>query len=647
MNNSGQIIGTGNQRNGTLYFDGTANNATFRNSATGVVDAGAGNQGSGIAIEADPGLRSHLIENNGLIQGRGEALPSGENAGLRVFGGSNAVTDVDILNGASGTIASEASAGILLEGVTFQGQIENSGVISGATAAIDTTTALGDITIDQLDGSLEGGVFTGVGDDILNIGGNSTLVGEIDLGAGNNLVNVLAGANTLLEVPNLNGDLDVSGTLGITIGSPLDVEGVATFNNGSALNLNVEDFSVIDLNAPTTVLTATDGIAENGLNVVDNSVLTDFSVISTLNDIQAQASLADVNGLFDDSNVVSFASALQSGIVAGEDSASFLDTVSTLDGLGDADAFESAAAGVLPDLSIGVSREIYENQSHIFDSIEGRLKSRGDQKNDAWVQSFGRFASRDGGSNVTDSGYEANSFGFLLGFDNRFSESLTGGLAFGYSNIGVDAGASDTDIDAFSFNVYGAYEQDNYYVRGAFSYGFADAESDRLSAVGLIDSESDFDQFSAKLVAGFDKAYGRHIFSPFIGLEYGNTSQDDFIENGGLNLGISAESVSVLELGLGLGYATDFKVGTLPAQFTAKAGYYLDLINDEPSLSASFDGGNAFDLSGESISRHSLEVGAGLDVGLSEYNSLGIGYEGEFSSDFDSHTGFIRLGFEF
>ena len=103
------------------------------------------------------------------------------------------MADIDITNGASGSITSETSAGILIEGITFTGSIENSGEITGATAAIDTRTALGDVTIDQLDGSLNGGVLTGSGDDQLNISGNSSLSGLIDLGAGSNAVSVLAG----------------------------------------------------------------------------------------------------------------------------------------------------------------------------------------------------------------------------------------------------------------------------------------------------------------------------------------------------------------------------------------------------------------------------------------------------------------------
>lgn len=469
----------------------------------------------------------------------------------------------------------------------------------------------------------------------------------IDLGARNNQVNIFSGANATLLTSNLNTDLDVDGSLGITIGAPLAVDGSATFSNGSVLNLNVDDFSTIDLNAPTIVLTAVDGVTDNGLSLEDSSILTDFSFATTLNSIEAQVSLADFNGLFVDSNVTSFASALQSGVVAGNDSASFANVIGTLDGLDTAGEFEVAAAGVLPDVNIGLTREVYENQSHVFDVIEGRLATRGDKKNDVWTQAFGRSASRDGGSLATDTGFDANSFGFLLGYDHRFSQNLTGGFAFGYSNIDVDAGANESEIDFFSFNLYGSYEQDNYYVRGALAYGFGDVESDRFSAVGSIDSESDLDQFSVNLVAGFDQAYGKHVFSPFVGLEYGNTLQDDFTENGGLNLAVSADSVSVLELGIGLGYSTEFKVSETPVRFISNAGYYVDLLAEERSLNASFDGGDSFGLSGESALRNSFEVGAALEFDLSQYGSLTLGYQGEFRPDFDSHTGFARWSFEF
>ena len=49
VSNAGQILGTGDQRNGTVYSDSAANNFSVSNSGT--IDAGAGNQGAGFSAE--------------------------------------------------------------------------------------------------------------------------------------------------------------------------------------------------------------------------------------------------------------------------------------------------------------------------------------------------------------------------------------------------------------------------------------------------------------------------------------------------------------------------------------------------------------------------------------------------------------------
>ena len=50
LKNEGDILGTDNQRNGTVYADGTADDFEVINRANGVIDAGEGKQGSGIGI---------------------------------------------------------------------------------------------------------------------------------------------------------------------------------------------------------------------------------------------------------------------------------------------------------------------------------------------------------------------------------------------------------------------------------------------------------------------------------------------------------------------------------------------------------------------------------------------------------------------
>ncbi|MEL6541077.1 MAG: hypothetical protein AAFQ34_06715, partial [Pseudomonadota bacterium] len=148
VNNSGSILGTGNQRNGTVYADSTATGFTLNNTETGVIDAGEGNEGAGFSVElasAETGGNAFDIVNAGTIQGRGNASAGATTAGdglrferTRVDGALEGSTDGlfvgNITN--SGTIASEAANGTaggvrFVNGVSFQGVLDNSGTISG------------------------------------------------------------------------------------------------------------------------------------------------------------------------------------------------------------------------------------------------------------------------------------------------------------------------------------------------------------------------------------------------------------------------------------------------------------------------------------------------------------------------------------
>ncbi|MEO1397495.1 MAG: hypothetical protein AAFU56_01350, partial [Pseudomonadota bacterium] len=138
--NGGDILGTGNQRNGTVYADGTADDFEVINRANGVIDAGEGNEGSGFGVEiggADDGANTFTLDNAGTIQGRGDASAGSPLAGdgVRVGNvGNIGVTDAEITN--NGTIASEGANGTVagvrfVNGVSFQGEFDNSGEISG------------------------------------------------------------------------------------------------------------------------------------------------------------------------------------------------------------------------------------------------------------------------------------------------------------------------------------------------------------------------------------------------------------------------------------------------------------------------------------------------------------------------------------
>ncbi|MEP3264689.1 MAG: CHRD domain-containing protein [Hyphomicrobiales bacterium] len=231
VNNAGEIVGTGDQRNGTVYADGTAQDFTFNNASTGVVDAGAGNLGSGFGAEI-AGSNTFTLNNAGLIQGRGDAA-AGTNAagdGVRIGNvGNTGDFDGDITN--SGTITSEGANGTVagvrvVNGVNFQGTLTNSGLISGVQNGVYFGTGnhtggqfinTGEVTSDSRALNIDGeglevineGSILGTGDQRNGTvyadatADNYTLTnrGLIDAGEGNN------GSGVSLQTGDVAGDI--------------------------------------------------------------------------------------------------------------------------------------------------------------------------------------------------------------------------------------------------------------------------------------------------------------------------------------------------------------------------------------------------------------------------------------------------------
>ncbi|MEM9011428.1 MAG: calcium-binding protein [Pseudomonadota bacterium] len=142
--NVGDIVGTGDQRNGTVYANSTAEDILLVNRASGAIDAGFGNDGAGVSFEIGDVVGDRVeadIVNFGRISGRGDA-PLGENTrgdGVRLFSSPTfdgpSTYDGKIVN--HGFITSDEARGIeIQDGLAFDGTILNTGTIFGATDGV-------------------------------------------------------------------------------------------------------------------------------------------------------------------------------------------------------------------------------------------------------------------------------------------------------------------------------------------------------------------------------------------------------------------------------------------------------------------------------------------------------------------------------
>ncbi|MEM8760490.1 MAG: calcium-binding protein, partial [Pseudomonadota bacterium] len=204
VNNAGEILGTGDQRNGTVYADGTADDYSFTNTDTGVIDAGAGNNGSAVSLQTgdvNGDTVSASVVNDGVFQGRGDAeIGNTIGDGLRVFSSvENASFDGDIENNGliAGSEESDVAAGIRVDGgVTVLGTITNNGEVTGSVTAIDATEG-GPITfVNGSEGVVNGDIRLGAGTDSLTNEG--TINGVIDGGDGNDDIDAGDGDNVII-----------------------------------------------------------------------------------------------------------------------------------------------------------------------------------------------------------------------------------------------------------------------------------------------------------------------------------------------------------------------------------------------------------------------------------------------------------------
>ncbi len=255
VRNEGEILGTGNQRNGTVYADGTADNYTFTN--TGLVDAGEGNNGSAVSLQTgdvDGDVVSAAIFNEGTLQGRGDAAEGNQvGDGLRLFSNVEDASFPGLVQN-SGVIAgsedSDAAAGIRVDGgLNILGAIINEGEITGQVNAIDATDA-GSVTfVNDDDGIVNGNVLLGAGDDIVVDLGQ--INGVVDGGAGDDVLitgdgdNVIVGGlgNDFIEGGEGFDTADFS-DLDVAVTINLDANGNGTATRDTGFNVSVVNQAV-------------------------------------------------------------------------------------------------------------------------------------------------------------------------------------------------------------------------------------------------------------------------------------------------------------------------------------------------------------------------------------------------------------------
>lgn len=249
LRNFGDIIGVGDQRNGTYYTDLTVEDFTIINEFGGVIDAGQGNQGAAISLEVgdvNGETVSAVVRNEGLLQGRGAGAGALSGDGIRVFSGigqGNIFFDADIVN--QGDIFATDDGIDIQEGVTLTGNIINTGSI--------TADSDGVLVIGAVNGQIENRGILSASDEGIDVFGGSS-VGSI-----NNSGSISA-QNEGLEI---RANADVGAIFNAESGLVTSVSDDAIFISGTTGS--IENRGLISSEGD-------DGIDLNGSGVIDGDI---------------------------------------------------------------------------------------------------------------------------------------------------------------------------------------------------------------------------------------------------------------------------------------------------------------------------------------------------------------------------------------
>jgi outer membrane autotransporter protein len=267
-----------------------------------------------------------------------------------------------------------------------------------------------------------------------------------------------------------------------------------------------------------------------------------------------------------------------------------------------------------------------------------------------WVTGFGDFVNVDADGNAN--GYDFTTGGFSLGIDYRISDQLAIGAMGEYWHTWTSLEPSgNIDIDSGRGGVYATWFNNGLYLNGAIYGGHNTYESSRASLGGLAIGGTEGAEWSAFISGGYDSRFGHLSVGPIATLQYTYLNIDGFSEKSSLApLEIRSGSAESLRSDVGFRTFYRWQIGKIVVEPSLKATWEHEFKYSALPITAGFAGipGPSATFVGPSEGHNSAIVSAGVSVQLTPAISTYINYDGQLEREnYDSNavTGGVRISF--
>ena len=259
-----------------------------------------------------------------------------------------------------------------------------------------------------------------------------------------------------------------------------------------------------------------------------------------------------------------------------------------------------------------------------------------------WLQglgSYGRLNGAHGNSDLTQ-----HTKGGVLGADWALTSDWRMGVLGGYSKTDVDSSGMDGTVNSWHAGAYAIRQSGALALRLGAAYSGHNGDSKRsVMFNGFSDRpKGDYHASSQQAFAelGYALSNGRLNAEPFANLGYQRYERDSYSEKGGaaaLHVDKQTQDNFNSTLGVRLAHLSQLENG-ISITPRLSAGWKHTYGDVSSSTRQAFVlGGSAFNVEGSALDRNSLVLEAGLDIGVSARQTLGVGYTGDIGSNSRNH----------
>ncbi|CAI2016167.1 autotransporter outer membrane beta-barrel domain-containing protein [Serratia plymuthica] len=295
---------------------------------------------------------------------------------------------------------------------------------------------------------------------------------------------------------------------------------------------------------------------------------------------------------------------------------------------------------------------------YLREALNGRLRqaeglaTAPDIKSDeggAWAQLLGAWDHASGDANAT--GYQASTYGVLLGLDSALADDGRLGVATGYTRTSLDGGyGSNADSDNYHLAVYGGKQFGELALRAGGAYTWHRIDTSRSVNYGA-QSDRETAKYSARTEqvfaeAGYSVKAGWVNLEPFANLAYINFQNNGISEDGGAAaLHGDKQHTDATVSTLGLRADTEWQASkTTAVALRSELGWQHQYGELERGTGLRFNGGSSpFVVNSVSASRDGAVLKASAEVAVNKNATLSLGYGGLLSQNHQDNS--VNAGF--